>query len=88
MWQDHNCPMSILKISSATQYEPHVLLKEWRESCGVSARALSLECGFSASYMSKVESGSIVPPVDNFMKIVSHLKLSEQEILYLLGLYQ
>ena len=79
--------MSLLKVSTATQYEPHVLLKYWREQFGVSARALSLECGFSASYVSKVESGSIVPPVNNFMKIATHLNLSEQEIIFLLGLY-
>jgi transcriptional regulator with XRE-family HTH domain len=79
--------MSLLKVALSTKYEPHVLLKAWRESFGISARALSLECGFSASYISKVESGSIVPPVNNFIKIALKLQLSEQEIIYLLGLY-
>lgn len=80
--------MSILGLATATNVEPHEVLKLWRVASGKSARAVSLDCGLSASYMSKVESGSIVPPVDNFVKIVSQLNLNDKEILYLLGLYK
>ena len=55
-----------------------------REREGYSARALSLKCQFSASYVGKVESGEIDPSVKAFAKLAIELKLSSQEIIYLI----
>lgn len=87
---DHYCAMSfmsLLSIAEATDLEPHEVFRDWRLSTGQSARAVSLACGLSPSYVSKLESGGVRPPVDTFMKLVRQIELGEPEILFLLGLY-
>lgn len=61
------------------------VVKVLREEKGFSARSLSLACGLSASYVSKLETGVSKPTVDTLMKIATELELNESEILFLLG---
>ena len=62
-------------------------LKAMRELNGKhSARSLSLACGVSASYISKIEAGGSVPPLNTFLKIALELGLNDFEIAYLVGL--
>ena len=62
----------------------HLLLKFLRERSGVSARQLSMDAGLSASYVSKVESGEVVPSVLQFARLIRQLDASAFEISYLL----
>lgn len=52
----------------------------------VSARALSLAAGLSPSYVGKIETGTIKPSLEAFVRIVEVLECSDIEILFLLGL--
>jgi transcriptional regulator with XRE-family HTH domain len=61
------------------------VIKMMREEKGFSARSLSLTCGLSPSYVSKLESGVSKPTVDTLMKIATELELNESEILFLMG---
>lgn len=63
----------------------HELLSGAREAKGLSCRKLSLECGMSDSYFSKVEAGKIVPSVVAFARASEVLGLSRVEILVLLN---
>jgi transcriptional regulator with XRE-family HTH domain len=74
----------VIKLASATNIPLASALKIIRLERGISARSLSLACGLSASYVSKIESGT-KPTVDAFMKIAKELKLNDHEILFLLG---
>lgn len=58
-------------------------LKKLRERRGVSARALSLEAGLSASYVSKIESGQVKPSVEAFAYLMKALEASDEEVLYM-----
>lgn len=60
------------------------LMKFLRERAGISARQLSLEAGLSASYISKIENGSVLPTIQSFAKIIQKLDVSSFEIAYLL----
>jgi transcriptional regulator with XRE-family HTH domain len=63
----------------------HELMKALRERAELSARSLSLAAGLSASYVSKIESGSVLPTISAFANIVKHLRISDKEIAYLLS---
>lgn len=75
----------VIDFAAATGLKFNVVLKMIRLDKDVSARALSLACGLSPSYISKLESGGNKPPIDVFVKITKELQLNETEILFLLG---
>lgn len=79
--------MSLIVLGEATNVSAHEMFRQWRQRSGQSARAVSLACGLSSSYVSKLESGGVRPPVDTFIKLVRQIGLSDQETLFLLGLY-
>lgn len=79
--------MSLSQLAEATNISAHEVFKMWRLRSGLSARALSLSCGLSPSYVSKLEAGGVRPPVDTFIKLARQLQLSDPEIIFLLGLY-
>lgn len=58
-------------------------IKLLREKKGLSARSLSISCGFSPSYVSKIESGEIEPSFFAFSKIAQSLEMTTQEIIFL-----
>lgn len=58
-------------------------IKHLREARRLSARALSLKCGFSPSYVSKIESGEIEPGFWAFARLAIVLEMTTQEILFL-----
>lgn len=60
------------------------LMKFLRERAGLSARQLSLDAGLSASYVSKIESGSVLPTIQSFAHIIQELDVSSFEVAYLL----
>lgn len=78
--------MSVLKLAECSKISFHSTFQLWRKMSGLSARQLSLAAGLSASYVSKMESGAIMPPIDTFMRLVRQLNLNDEEILFLLGL--
>lgn len=49
----------------------------------ISARALSEKAGLSLSYVSKMENGSVTPTVEVWSKIVKHLNVGNEELVYL-----
>lgn len=51
-----------------------------REKRGLSGRQLSVNAGLSASYVSKVELGQIVPTLEAFGKIMRALGATDKEI--------
>lgn len=55
-----------------------------RKRANLSARALSLKCGLSASYVAKVESGELEPSLKTFAKIAVALNMTSQEILHII----
>ena len=63
------------------------LFKVLRMRSGISARSLSIACGLSPSYMSKVESGETKPSLQNFAKIIKALDCSEAEMACLIGAF-
>lgn len=67
------------------QTEFSILMKFLREREGLSARQLSAAAGLSASYVSKVESGAVLPTIESFAKIVSKLYTTDREITYLIS---
>lgn len=67
------------------QTEFSILMKFLREREGLSARQLSSAAGLSASYVSKVESGAVLPTIESFAKIVSKLYTTDREITYLIS---
>lgn len=58
------------------------LLRQARESKGLSARALSLEAGLSPSYVGKVEAGEIEPSLRTFAAIAVALELNPYEVFF------
>ena len=75
----------VIELAKLTGLPLGVVVKMIREERGFSARSLSLACGLSPSYVSKLESGTSKPTVDTLMKIATELKLNESEILFLMG---
>lgn len=75
----------MIDFAAATGLRFHTVLKMMRLDKNISARALSLACGLSSSYISKLESGGTKPPIDVFVRITKELDLNETEILFLLG---
>ena len=71
--------------SSGMQF--NTLIKSLRLSKNISARALSTDCGFSPSYISKIESGDLMPSIETFSKIVQKLNCTDQEILFMIGTF-
>lgn len=61
-----------------------LLMKFLRERAGLSARQLSLDAGLSASYVSKIESGVVLPTISSFAHIIQKLDVSPFEVSYLL----
>lgn len=57
-----------------------------RQKRGMSARALSEAIGKSTSYVSKLEADQLDPSFQSFAAIVRALKLSDAEILFLVGI--
>jgi len=68
-----------------TSPEFSILMKFLRERRSISARQLSLDAGLSSSYVSKIESGAVLPTISSFAKIVARLDVSPKEISYLLS---
>ena len=60
-------------------------MKFLRERQGISARELSGRAGLSASYVSKVESGAVLPTIESFAKLVSNLYTTDKEVAYLIS---
>lgn len=58
-------------------------IRHLRERHGLSARALSILCGFSPAYIGKVESGELEPSFKAFAKMAIVLRMTDQEILFL-----
>lgn len=56
------------------------LIKKKRLERGISARELSLGIGKSASYVSKVENGTIDPTLQSFALIAGGLEMNQWEI--------
>lgn len=61
-----------------------LLMKFLRERAGLSARQLSLDSGLSASYVNKIENGSVLPTIRSFAHLIQKLDLSPFELSYLL----
>ncbi len=76
----------IVSIATSVPISFHQTFQLWRTSKGMSARQVSLAAGLSASYVSKMEAGGIMPPIDTFMRLVKILGCNDKEILFLLGL--
>lgn len=53
-------------------------LRRWQ---GFTLEVLATECGVTKSYLSKIESGSAVPPVATLMRIAHQLKVSVGSLL-------
>lgn len=51
-------------------------LSQLREQKGVSARTMSLDLGLSASYISNIENGKMLPSMQNFFYICEYLGIS------------
>ncbi len=51
-----------------------------REALGISARDLSLRVGKSASYVSKVEAGTLDPTLNSFAMLVDELSMNHYEV--------
>lgn len=62
-----------------------ILMKFLRERQGISARELSARAGLSASYVSKVESGAVLPTIESFARLVSNLYTTDKEVAYLIS---
>ena len=62
------------------------LVRHRRTQLGVSARALSLTAGQSASYVSKLESGRIEPSFTAFARLVTTLGVSPAEVALVVAL--
>lgn len=58
-------------------------IKLLREQRATSARALSIECGFSAAYVNKVENGDLEPSLKAFAKLARVLEMTDREIVFL-----
>lgn len=56
-----------------------------RQRTGKSARGLSVECGLSPAYVSKVESGETKPSIQTFAKLIDAMDCSGYEILFMIG---
>ena len=52
---------------------------------GYSARDVSINCGFSPSYLSKVEADQLVPSIVAFSKLIKPLKMTKPEIMMILN---
>lgn len=61
------------------------LFKAARHRSGKSARGLSVECGLSPAYVSKVESGETKPSIQAFARLVAAMNCSGSEILFMMG---
>lgn len=61
-----------------------ILMKFLRERQGISARQLSSSAGLSASYVSKVESGAVLPTIQSFAKVIENLSVTDRELGYLI----
>lgn len=57
-----------------------VVLREFRERAGQSQEALSAECGFDRTYISRVERGIINPTISRLWKIADALNSPLSEI--------
>ena len=69
-------------MSNVGQY-----IKFLRDRENLSARQLSLDCGLSSSYVSKLENGVTIPTVVVFASIMRELKATNEEILFLMRLF-
>lgn len=57
-----------------------MVIRHKREKAGLSARALSLQAGLSASYVSKVEAGEIEPSLKAFALLSVILGFNKEEV--------
>ena len=62
------------------------LVKHRRLQMGISARALSLSAGQSASYVSKLEAQAIEPSFTAFARLVTALGFSSSEVALVVAL--
>lgn len=74
---------SSTKTSFENQSSLPDVLRFLRSRKGMSARATSLACGLSPSYVSKVESGDMHVSLNAFAKIVKVLEVSAEEIVFI-----
>lgn len=58
------------------------LVRRKRERLGITARALSLQAGQSASYVTKLERGLIQPSFRAFARLAVALSFSPLEVVY------
>lgn len=61
-------------------------IKYLRERKSMSARQVSLECGFSPSYVGKVEKNELEPSISAFYRICRAIGANDKEIVFLLRL--
>lgn len=75
---------SLTKIAEASKFEFHILMKLLRNRKGISARNLSTSSGLSPAYVSKMESGSLIPTLDAFSRIIANLDCSDAEVVFVI----
>lgn len=59
------------------------MMRFFRERSSLSARVLSLRAGVSPSYVSKIERGDFYPALDRFARLVDHMKVRDDELVFL-----
>lgn len=64
--------------------EFRALMTFLRSRSEISARSLSEKSGLSLSYVSKMENGDVTPTVEVWSRIIQHLNVSNEELVYLI----
>lgn len=59
------------------------MMRYLRERKNISARVLSAKAGVSPSYVSKLERGEFYPTLDRFARLVDHLDVRDDELVFL-----
>lgn len=73
--------MSTALSQDAPEFGAASAIRILRERRGnVSARALSLACGLSESYVGKLEAGTIEPSLRAFAKLAKELRMTQREV--------
>lgn len=77
--------VSYLSLGKASALTLGAALKTLRLRKGMSSRRLAEVCGFSAAYISKIESDSTIPSSKFLAKIFEVLECSQEEMVFILG---
>lgn len=75
---------SLAKLAQISHLDLPTMLKHLRKRRNLSARDLSLKSGLSSSYVSKVEAGNIKPTIEAFARMIDHLGVTDQEIVFII----